>query len=73
MSRPTPQDVLHVELLIDRIGLYEVLSLIEAVCASKAEHIRANWQDDGLAKLWDKAGAEVCAVSSLPVIAELCP
>lgn len=47
------------EALIDKHSLLDVLVGLELVCAEKAEHIRANWQDGQLAKAWDKA-ATVC-------------
>jgi hypothetical protein len=41
-----------IEQLIDRHSLAVVLSDIAAICAEKAEHIRANWQDANTAKPW---------------------
>ena len=47
------------ETLIDRHGLLHILTGLELVCSEKAEHIRDNWQDARLARLWDRA-ARVC-------------
>ncbi len=44
---------------IDKHGLLHVLIGLELVCAEKAEHIRANWQDKITAKPWDKASNEI--------------
>ena len=61
---PTKADADTLENMIDRTSLYEVLSIIEGICAAKADHLRSNWQDDYAAKLWDRAGADICEVSS---------
>ena len=45
----------ELEKLIDASSLLDVLTGLELVCAEKAEHIRANWQDKLTARPWDKA------------------
>jgi hypothetical protein len=32
-----------------------VLSMLSDIASEKADHIRSNWQDKGLAIAWDKA------------------
>lgn len=61
---PTAQDAVTLEVLIDRIGLYETLSMIEAICAEKAHHIRASYGDEVLADTWQGAGADIAQASS---------
>lgn len=64
MSLPSSKDAQDLETMIDRLGLYEVLSMIEAICAEKADHIRSSYDDVALAAVWDKAGAAICEASS---------
>ena len=45
------------EQLVDQHGLLHVVTGLELVCAEKAEHIRANWQDAQTARVWDRAAA----------------
>lgn len=51
--------------LIDRYNLSSVILEIANISAEKAEHVRSNWQDEGLARAWDKAAraTEKCALS----------
>ena len=70
MRNPKAEDATILETLIDQIGLYEVLSTVEAICADKADHCRTNWQDEGLAKLWDRAGVDICEASTNSVAIE---
>ena len=64
VSAPTREDAAVIETLIDRVGLYETVSLIEAICASKADHIRSAWQDEPLARVWERAGRDLCHASA---------
>jgi hypothetical protein len=45
----------ELEALIDATSLLDVLTGLELICVEKAEHVRVNWQDRALAKLWDRA------------------
>jgi len=54
----------QLEALIDRFGLYAVLDSLSGVCGLKAEHIRANWQDNSLAENWETAEAAIDAAAS---------
>jgi hypothetical protein len=39
-------------------SLSEVYPMIADLCREKADHVRSNWQDEGLAHLWERfAGA----------------
>jgi hypothetical protein len=41
------------EALVDRVGLRNVIYALSLIASHKADHIRANWQDEALAKLWE--------------------
>lgn len=43
------------EAMIDRTSLTAVLEGMFDVCGDKAEHVRANWQDEHTAEVWDIA------------------
>lgn len=47
-------DMEHLERMIDSYGLEGVLYAIGDICADKADHIRSNWQDEGMAKFWEQ-------------------
>jgi SHS2 domain-containing protein len=40
------------ERMIDQNGLTHVVNTLSVICAEKAEHLRINWQDKALAKIW---------------------
>ena len=40
------------EKIVDQTNVMAVLEMLVEVCELKAEHIRENWQDEGLAKRW---------------------
>jgi len=46
----------RLERFIDTSSLAGVLEIIEDICYGKAEHIRSNWQDEAMAKSWERAG-----------------
>lgn len=60
----TQEEKNTLESMIDSANLSAVLEAISDICGEKAEHIRANWQDNALAKDWDtacgKIGLTVC-------------
>lgn len=56
------------EKLIDTHGLQAVIASLSQICFEKAEHIQENWQDDKLAKLWEK-NAKVLATAQSKLIA----
>jgi hypothetical protein len=43
----------QLEALIDAHGLTHVVTGLSLICSEKAEHLRANWQDNTTAKAWD--------------------
>jgi hypothetical protein len=59
----TSDEVIKLEGLVDASSLQGVLMALSEICGEKAEHIRTNWQDRGLARQWDTAcGAIGCIV-----------
>jgi hypothetical protein len=50
--------------MIDETSLVEVISTMSSICFGKAEHIRSNWQDENLAKLWDRAAKVLDTLSN---------
>ena len=51
------------EALVDRSSLNYVLNTLTQICFLKADHISSNWQDEGLAKLWIRAGEKIEALA----------
>lgn len=47
----------ELEALIDSVGLRAVVDALSVVAYDKADHIRGNWQDEGLARIWADDGA----------------
>jgi hypothetical protein len=45
-------DKFNLEQMIDTHGLASVLETISTICAEKADHIRANYDDRTLARAW---------------------
>lgn len=45
----------QLEDILDRTSLQDILSALSAICADKAEHVSSNWQDEALAKAWQRA------------------
>lgn len=43
----------NLELLVDRVGLQNVIYALALIARLKAEHIRHDWQDEALANLWE--------------------
>jgi hypothetical protein len=70
VSKTSKDDLPELEAMIDRHGLYCVLSMLSDIASEKAEHLRSNWGDKGAAHAWEKAcsyidtaGAKVDALS----------
>ena len=40
--------------LIDKSSVKTVLEAITDICNAKASHIRSNWQDEPLARSWER-------------------
>lgn len=53
----TKQDLVAdiLEPIVDKYGLLNVMVALQCMCEEKAEHLRANWQDETLAQQWDTA------------------
>lgn len=51
-----------VEDLIDQEGLIAVLVILVEICHAKAVHVRETWQDEPLAKKWEKAATVLSGV-----------
>ena len=57
-----------IEALIDKFDLARVLQWTAEVCYMKSQHVEENWQDQGLASEWTKAGHKVIvAGGTIPV------
>jgi hypothetical protein len=55
------------EELVDKFGVRDTMLMLSDVISAKADHIAGNWQDEGLARQWVKAGQVVRkAVRELP-------
>lgn len=44
----------QLEAMVDKVGTRNVAHAMARICQLKAEHLEANWQDRGTAKVWDK-------------------
>lgn len=49
----------RLERFIDTSSVMAVLELMAEICREKAEHIRSNWQDEPMAKGWDRAASKL--------------
>jgi hypothetical protein len=58
-------DARALEDILDRYNLSTVILELSWIGVIKAQHIRDNWNDENLARAWDKASAAVekCALS----------
>lgn len=52
------------EEMIDKAGLYAVLSELAIICGEKAEHIATNWQDKALASSWARTQGQLDKLAS---------
>jgi hypothetical protein len=50
---------LELEVLIDRLGLYETLQAIVDVAYAKADHLASAWQDHEAARRWRIAAGRI--------------
>lgn len=53
------------EAMVDSATLAEVLEALADICHEKADHLRVNWQDSGMAVVWDRAGGRVQTLSQV--------
>lgn len=47
------------ESLVDKLTLSAILEMLERICHKKAENSRIHWQDEKMAKLWEKAARQI--------------
>jgi hypothetical protein len=47
------------ETMVDRVGVRNVLWALEKIANMKADHIREKWQDDSLARAWERCGVSL--------------
>lgn len=60
VNKPTVQERQdELERIIDRDSLAWTLEALAAICDEKADHIRASYQDEGLAKRWHMAALQL--------------
>jgi len=52
------------ERLVDRHGMNNVLDALVQICAGKAEHVAAMWQDGPRAKQWDRVAGKISGASA---------
>ena len=45
-----------IENIIDRVGVDELIEMLEMICNEKADHLRVNLRDPQSAKSWEKQG-----------------
>jgi hypothetical protein len=59
MAQMTGEEADALEAMVDRCGLETVVAVLAVICAEKAQHVQANWQDRALAKAWDRCTAHL--------------
>jgi len=42
------------EEMMDKFSTSTIISMLSEIASEKASHVRENWQDEGLAKQWDR-------------------
>ena len=57
----------QVEAIVDQCTLLDTVAALELMCYEKAEHLRANWQDEAGAKQWEKA-AKALYTANLTIV-----
>jgi len=48
------KEMYELEDIVDSQGLSNVIDLLSEICYEKADHLRSNWQDESLARSWEK-------------------
>jgi len=54
MPQITQDEVNTIESIIDRVGMAEFAETVTAIAHGKAEHLESNWQDKGMARVWNR-------------------
>lgn len=52
-------ELADLEQMIDSHGLAAVLGGLAQICGEKADHVRSDWQDATLARLWAEAAKRI--------------
>lgn len=52
----------QLEVMVDRDGLKGIMDMLGTVCSEKADHIRASYGDESLAKKWERDGKTLDSV-----------
>ncbi len=52
-------DMEVLEHLVEHSTLAAVLEMLERICHKKAEYLRNHWNDENLAKCWEKAARQI--------------
>jgi len=53
----------RLETLVDDVGLTGIVNALSEICLAKAEHLRANWQDESSAEIWERDAAALSEVT----------
>jgi hypothetical protein len=61
-ERSDLEDVL--EGIVDQAGLSATIDALATVCVAKAEHLKANWQDEAAARPWTRLGLRLDTVAA---------
>lgn len=59
----TTEESTALEMLVDRIGIAEVLRGLGSICVEKADHIRASYNDKHTAAVWENMNRHIIAAS----------
>lgn len=57
--RNTAETKIQLERMIDLYGIADLLGFIMEICADKAAHVSENWQDQPLAKRWERTSDDL--------------
>ncbi len=49
----------HLETLTDKHSLCFILNCLAQISFEKSDHVQTNWQDDALAKQWEKVAVSI--------------
>ena len=71
MRTLTSEEKVSLEKLVDHTSLGAILEALSEICYLKAEHVRTNWEDDSLAKLWERAGNKLAVDAIKNIITSL--
>jgi hypothetical protein len=53
-----------IEEMIDKWGLSHFTSVVSDICWEKSLHLRANWQDSGAARVWERQAKRFDSLSA---------